>query len=62
MAEQAESKSEKLGLNVTPTELRSLEFIRRIHPDRYEGTSSVLRDYSITDAVRAYELAQPVAA
>lgn len=55
MADSTETKSEKLNINVTPTEMRALEFIKRIHGDKYEGVGPVVRDYSLTDAVKAFE-------
>lgn len=61
-AESSETKSVKLGLNITPSEMKALEFIKRIHGDKYEGVASVLRDYSIADAVKAFEAALAEAA
>ncbi len=58
MPDPSEPKSEKLSVNVTPTELKALEFVKNIHGTKYEGVSSVLRDYSIGDAVQAYEKAK----
>lgn len=49
-----ETKSERLGVAVTPTELKALEFIEKTHGKKYDGTSSVLRDYSLTEAVEFY--------
>lgn len=57
MAETQDLKSERVTLALTALEARALEFVARIHPGRYEGTSSVLRDYSVTQAVEAYQLA-----
>jgi hypothetical protein len=54
---EIESKSEKLGLAATPTELRALEFIKDTHGDRFDGAASVLRDYSLNDAVSVYRRA-----
>lgn len=54
---EAEPKSERLGLAVSVSEMRALEFIKDTHGDRYEGISSVLRDYSITDALAFYRRA-----
>ena len=62
MPDPQEPKSERVSFAVSPTELKALEFIRQIHGDRYEGTSSVLRDYSISDALAAYERAHAVVA
>lgn len=52
-----ETKTERLGIAVTPTQLKALEFIQRAHGDRYDGISSVLRDYSLADAVGFYRRA-----
>lgn len=51
------TSSTKLSLNVREEEFKALAFIRRIHPSRYEGVSSVIRDYSLKDAVNAWQLA-----
>ena len=49
-----EPRSEKLGIAATPTEMKALAFIQQTHGDRYEGVSSVLRDYSLSEAVGFY--------
>jgi hypothetical protein len=53
-----EKKTERLGMALTPTELAALQFVRELHGDRYDGDSSVLRDYSLTDAVAVYRRAR----
>jgi hypothetical protein len=53
----AEPKSEKVGFAVTTTELRALEFIHQTHGEKYDGAASVLRDYSLSDAVAFYRRA-----
>jgi hypothetical protein len=58
---RGETKSERVGMAVTPTELLALEFIQKLHGDRYDGASSVLRDYSLADAVAFYERAKAAA-
>lgn len=54
---EAEPKSEKVGFAVTFSELRALEFIHETHGDKYDGAASVLRDYSLSDAVAVYRRA-----
>jgi hypothetical protein len=51
---EGETKSERIGMAVTPTEMRALEFVQLIHGDKYDGAATVLRDYSIKDAVELY--------
>lgn len=58
MSDVEETKSVKLGLSCTPTEFRALQFIQHIHGDKYDGAASVLRDYSLTQALEAMSLAQ----
>lgn len=58
MAEKPESKTERLTLALTPTEMRAAEFVARIHPDRFDGVSAVLRDYSLGQCLEAYRLAR----
>lgn len=66
MSETPEIKSERITLAVTPTELEALVFLQMTHGDRYDGNSSVVRDYSLTEAVafrrRALSAAGAVAA
>jgi hypothetical protein len=50
----------KVGFSVTPAQWRAMEFVKHIHGDKYDGVASVLRDYSIEQAVQAFELAQSV--
>lgn len=57
MAEMQESKSERLTLAISPTEMEAVEFVHRIHHGRFDGVSSVLRDYSITQCLDVYRLA-----
>ncbi len=52
-----ETKTERLTIAATSTEMKALEFIQQAHGDRYDGTSSVLRDYSLADAVAFYRRA-----
>lgn len=44
----------KRGLWITSTELAALAFIRKIHGTKYDGDASVLRDYSLVDAVELH--------
>jgi hypothetical protein len=53
-----ESKSEPLNLRVTPSEMRAVEFVRTIHGTKYEGVSSVLRDYSVAQCLAIHEKAK----
>jgi len=52
-----ETKSERLSIAITPSELRALQFIARVHGDRYDGWSTVIRDYSISEAVEFHQRA-----
>lgn len=54
----AETKSERLSMALTASEMEALEFIQVTHGERYEGTSSVLRDYSLTEAVAIHRRAR----
>ena len=58
MPDVEETKSVKLGLSCTPTEFRALQFIQHIHGDKYDGAASVLRDYSLAQALEAMSLAE----
>jgi len=58
MPEPTETKSEPLNLRVTPSEMRAVEFVKNIHGTKYEGVSSVLRDYSISQCVEIHEKAK----
>ena len=51
MAEIQETRTERISVAVTPTEKRALEIIAEGHGDRYDGPSTVVRDYSLTQAV-----------
>lgn len=54
-----ESKTERVTLACTPTERRALETIFAARSEDYDGASSVLRDYSLSDAVnKAIEIKQ----
>ena len=57
MPDPTETKSERMSLALTPTEASALEFIQQLHGDKYDGTSSVLRDYSLSEAVRVHQRA-----
>ena len=46
-----ESKTERIGLAITPAEMAALELLHHVHPGQYEGVSSVVRDYSLREAV-----------
>lgn len=50
-----EARSERLGMAVTPTEKAALTKIAALFPEKYEGISSVLRDYTPSQAVDFYE-------
>ena len=52
-----ETKSERLSLAITPTELTALRFVAEVQPDKYDGWSTVVRDYSITEAVTFHQRA-----
>ena len=47
-----ETKSERVALAVTPTERWALEFVAALYPEQYDGASTVLRDYSLRQAVQ----------
>ena len=54
MPEVQEAKSERITLAVTPSELAALEFLHRSHggkDGKYDGASSVVRDYSLVEAI-----------
>lgn len=48
----------KVGFSVTQHEFRAMEFVKEIHGQRYDGVASILRDYSIAQAVELYDRAQ----
>ncbi len=47
----------KVGLLLEAEEVRALEFLKKIHGDKYDGVASVLRDYSVAQAVQAHKAA-----
>ena len=51
LTEPAERRTERLGMAVTATEKGALEKIASLWPEKYDGVSSVLRDYTPTQAV-----------
>lgn len=53
-----ETKSERITIAITPTEMAALGFVRELHGDRYDGDSTVVRDYSLTQAVEVYRRAK----
>lgn len=50
-----ETRTERIGMAITPTEKDALARIAAIFPERYEGVSSVLRDYTPSGAVSFVE-------
>lgn len=50
-----EPRSERLGMAVTPTEKSALTQIASWFPDKYDGVSSVLRDYTPAKAIEFVE-------
>lgn len=56
MVESAERRTERLFVALTATEKRALEILARAHPDKYDGASTVVRDYSLSEAVRTVEV------
>lgn len=46
-----ETRTERLGMAVTPSEKDALGKIAALWPEKYEGISSVLRDYTPSQAV-----------
>lgn len=59
---ESETRSERLTLAVTPSEKAALEFICRVHGDKYDGVSSPVRDYSLAEALSFHRRAVAAAA
>ena len=55
---EREKPKVKVGLLVSGTEFEALQFVERIHPGKYDGVASVLRDYSLGQALQAHEHAK----
>lgn len=47
----SETRTERLGMAVTPSEKEALGKIAALWPEKYDGISSVLRDYTPSQAV-----------
>ncbi len=62
MPDETETRSERLSIAVTPSELEALRLVERLHEPKYDGVSNVIRDFSISDAVRFAERARQIQA
>lgn len=55
---EPEVKSAKVSLSVKPAEMQAIEFVFRVHGEKYDGVASVLNDYSVSQCVEMYEKAK----
>lgn len=54
---ETEARSERMSMTLTPSQLAALKFIAGMHPEKYDGFSGVLEDFSLNDAVQAHSRA-----
>ena len=46
------TRSERIGVAVTPDEMNELRKLVALYPEKWEGVASVLRDLSVEEALR----------
>lgn len=55
---EPKAKPVKVGLLVSAEQHEAMEFVKRIHGDKYDGIASVLNDYSVSQCVEIREKAR----
>lgn len=46
-----ESRTDRVSVAVTPTEKDLLDLVAKVHRDRFDGISNVIRELSFSDAL-----------